>query len=222
MDTESQLDADRRRMIDDHLKRRGIHSPQVLAAMARGPRERFVSPDVQRAAYTDRALAIDCQQTISQPYMVALMSQALSLSGTEHVLEIGTGSGYQTAILTQLAGDVVSIERHEALSRSAGRILAQLNYHNVQLVVGDGTQGHPQAAPYDRILVTAAAPECPPALWQQLREGGMLVIPIGPDDSQTLHVIHKIGGQPHPQHLVACRFVPLISDKDNPSDIPDR
>ena len=161
------------------LAERSIRSTRVLAAMDRVPRERFVPEGVRHLAYADRALPIGCNQTISQPYIVALMTEALQLTGGEHVLEIGTGSGYQTAILAELAASVVSIERHEELSQRAGQVLAELGARNVQLIVGDGTLGWPGRAPYDRILVAAAANEIPPALEEQLAEGGILVIPLG-------------------------------------------
>ena len=199
-----------RQMIDAHLKGRDITSTTVLDAMARVPRERFVPAGFQHQAYADRALGISCGQTISQPYMVALMTQVLDLSGGSHVLEVGTGSGYQTAVLAELAGDVVSIERHAELSADAGTLLADLGYTHVRLVVGDGTRGHVQSAPYDRIMVTAAAAECPPALVDQLVEGGILVIPVGAGESQILQAVRKTPGGLQSKSYTACRFVPLI------------
>ena len=213
MDPSSDLAAARRRMINSHLKGRGITSTRVLTAMELVPRERFVASALEREAYADRALAIDCGQTISQPYIVALMTEALQLTGTEHVLEVGTGSGYQTAILAELAGEIVTIERHEHLSLQASRLLWDLCYRNVEFIVGDGTLGHPPRAPYDSILVTAAAARCPPALLEQLNEGGILVAPIGPGGSQTLQTIRKIAGQPQATSLTSCRFVPLIGSQ---------
>ena len=162
-------------------------------------------------AYSDNALPIDCGQTISQPIIVAMMTEALQLSGREKVLEIGTGSGYQAAILAELAADVYSIERHEELSRQAGERLRSLGYTNVYLRVGDGSLGWSEEAPFDRIIVTAGADECPPPLWEQLAEGGVLVGPFGPLWDQALYEIHKIGGQPQRRFLTSCRFVPLIS-----------
>ena len=158
------------------LVARGIRSTRVLAAMDRIPRERFVPAAARRLAYVDRALPIGSSQTISQPYIVALMTEALSLSGCETVLEIGTGSGYQTAILAELAAEVVSVERHGELSREAAAILVEFGYTNITLVDGDGTLGWPERAPYDRIIVTAAAGHIPPALEEQLADGGILVI----------------------------------------------
>ena len=192
----------------------GIRSPSVLEVMGRVPRERFVPEGVRHLAYADRALPIACEQTISQPYIVALMTEALHLKGGERVLEIGTGSGYQTAVLAELAGDVISIERHEPLSQEAARVLAELGYKNVQLIVGDGTLGWPEGAPYDRILVAAAAAHVPPALEEQLAEGGTLVIPVGPAQQQTLEAYRKVGGRLVAEPLSGCRFVPLVGAED--------
>lgn len=204
------LQAAKQQMLRKQLRRRGIHDHQVLAAMGKVPRERFVLRETRNEAYADRALAIDCSQTISQPYIVGLMSQALELSGWETVLEIGTGSGYQTAILAELARDVASIERHAELSERAGEVLAELGYRNVTLATGDGTLGWPERSPFDRIIVTAAAAQYPPALFEQLDEQGILVIPIGGRDYQTLQAIRKVAGRPQPVNLSACRFVPLV------------
>lgn len=192
------------------LAQRGITDSRVLRALEAVPRERFVSEDLKAAAYADRALPIACGQTISQPYMVALMSQVLQLSGSEHVLEIGTGSGYQTAVMSQLAGDVVSVERHPPLSQAAGAVLRELGCDNVRLVIGDGTLGEPASAPFDRIIVTAGAPEVPPALWEQLAEGGILVMPRGEPGEQTLEEIRKLGGRPQVTAHCRCRFVDLV------------
>ncbi|MEX2139082.1 MAG: protein-L-isoaspartate(D-aspartate) O-methyltransferase [Pirellulales bacterium] len=206
------FDDARQAMVTDQLQRRGIIQARVLEALGRIPREQFVDRGQERQAYEDRALAIECDQTISQPYIVGLMTQALDLAGDEKVLEIGTGSGYQTAILAELAARVVSIERHAELSRRASTLLAELGYLNVRLIVGDGSAGWPDEAPYDRIIVTAAASQTPEALFGQLREGGMLVIPIGDRDSQTLQAIHKIDGKPRATTLSGCRFVPLVGE----------
>jgi protein-L-isoaspartate(D-aspartate) O-methyltransferase len=197
-------------MVAEQLARRGISEPRVLAAMARVPRERFVDPGQQDQAYEDRALSIECDQTISQPYIVGLMTQALELRGDERVLEIGTGSGYQTAILAELAARVVSIERHADLSRRAGDVLRDLGYENARLIVGDGSSGWPAEAPYDRIIVTAAASQPPDALFEQLQEGGILVIPIGDRENQTLVAVRKVEGQRRSTALSGCRFVPLV------------
>jgi protein-L-isoaspartate(D-aspartate) O-methyltransferase len=179
--------------------------------MARVPRERFVPPELRDEAYADRALPIACDQTISQPYIVALMTQALELTGNERVLEIGAGSGYQAAVLAELAAEVISVERHAPLAEQAGELLAELGYGNVTVVVGDGTLGWPGRAPYDRIIVTAFAAACPPALWQQLVEGGILVMPLGGPEHQSLDALRKRGGQPVREGLSPCRFVPLIA-----------
>jgi protein-L-isoaspartate(D-aspartate) O-methyltransferase len=196
------------------LTERKILSTRVLAAMDRVPRERFVPEGVRHLAYADRALPIGCDQTISQPYIVALMTEALQLTGVEHVLEIGTGSGYQTAILAELAASVVSIERHVELSQRAARVLAELGVQNVKLIVGDGTLGWPERAPYDRILVAAAAHEIPPALEEELAEGGTLVIPLGGSQSQMLEAHHRVAGRLHVEQLSGCRFVPLVGAQD--------
>ena len=197
-------------MLRRQLRGRGIRDPRVLAAMANTPREEFVRAGARHDAYADCALPIDCGQTISQPYMVALMSEALALSGGEKVLEIGTGSGYQTAILAELARVVITIERHAELSAAAGETLHRLGRENVILVVGDGTQGWPAEAPYDRILVTAAAGHVPEPLFEQLADGGVLVIPLGGRDVQMLQAIRRVGSSRQTTNLTACRFVPLV------------
>ncbi|HUT11619.1 MAG TPA: protein-L-isoaspartate(D-aspartate) O-methyltransferase [Thermoguttaceae bacterium] len=207
------LEAARQEMLRSQLRRRGIVDRRVLAAMGKVPRERFIPDELQEEAYADRALPIDCCQTISQPYIVGLMTEALELSGDERVLEIGTGSGYQTAVLAELVREVVSIERHEALSQQAAAVLSELGYRNVALIVGDGTQGCAGRSPFDRILVTAAAPECPPALFDQLGEGGILVIPLGGRDYQVLQAIEKVAAGRKTRTLSACRFVPLIGEQ---------
>lgn len=210
MDAESPQTLSRDLMLREQLLQRGVHDRDVLEAMRKVPREQFIGRHLSPLAYADRALAIDCGQTISQPYMVALMTEALDVVGDARVLEVGTGSGYQTAVLAELAGRVISIERHAPLSHRAGETLARLGYENVELLVGDGTLGWPAEAPYDRIIVTAAGETCPPALIEQLGEGGVLVIPLGGRDSQVLHRLVKRGGQIIHDDLVACRFVPLI------------
>jgi protein-L-isoaspartate(D-aspartate) O-methyltransferase len=199
-------------MLSRVLLGRGIFDARVLAAMDRVRREAFVSAHDRVRAYADRALPIECGQTISQPFMVALVSQALELQGDEQVLEIGTGSGYQTALLAELAAQVTSIERHAELWRRAGERLHQLGYTKVLLLLGDGADGAPQFAPFDRILITAAATRYPDQLWQQLREGGILVGPFGDEQSQWLQAIRRVDGRPAAQRLVACRFVPFVFD----------
>ncbi len=197
-------------MVREHLLHRGIRDTRVLDAMRKVPRERFIPPTERDGAYADRALPVDCGQTISQPYIVALMTEAMAMSGDERVLEIGTGTGYQTAILAELAREVVTVERHAELSEKAIRILRELGYRNIEARVGDGTLGCPDCAPFDAIMVTAAASHCPPALFSQLREGGVVVIPVGGRDVQSLDVIRKVDAAPRTESLSACRFVPLI------------
>ena len=211
-DLAARLAAARRQMIDGQLRSRGIRDQRVLAAMSRVPRDQFVPPGIVHEAYADSALPIDCDQTISQPIIVAMMTEALQLTGSEKVLEVGTGSGYQTAILAELAARVFSLERHAELSHQAGERLGRLGYQNVSLRIGDGSLGWPEEAPFDRIMVTAGAAECPPALWEQLAEGGVLVGPFGLHAEQALWEIHKIGGQPQRRYLTACRFVPLVAE----------
>lgn len=201
----------RRRDLVRHLRRQGIADARVLEAMEHIPREHFISDDACDWAYEDRALAIECGQTISQPYIVALMTEALELRGKERVLEIGTGSGYQAAVLARLAGEVHTIERHAELSHRAQQALADLGATNVHFRIGDGSLGWPEAAPFDRIIVTAAASEVPAKLWEQLAEGGLLVAPVGDSESQLLQVWRKSGEQPESRVLCSCRFVPLVS-----------
>lgn len=206
----SDFDMARQAMVRDQLRRRGIHDRRVLEAMAAVPREAFVLPELADQAYADRALPIECGQTISQPYIVALMTEALDLAGPERVLEIGTGSGYQTAILCRLAAHVISIERHADLTASARAALGRIRCENVELIVGDGSGGWPVGAPYDSVLVAAATSECPQALIDQLADGGRLVIPLGDSDSQVLQRLTKRGGRLIWEELVPCRFVPLV------------
>jgi protein-L-isoaspartate(D-aspartate) O-methyltransferase len=206
--------AARQKMVAEQLERRGIHDPRVLAAMAKVRRDLFVPIDEQAAAYADRALSIDCGQTISQPYIVALMTEALELTGSEMVLEIGTGSGYQTAVLCELARWVTSIERHAELSELANVALKSLCYANYTLIVGDGTYGWREDAPYDRIVVTAAAQRMPQAIFDQLKEGGILVIPLGPSEAQVLQAIRKANSEPVARDLSGCRFVPLVGSEE--------
>ncbi len=200
----------RRTMIAEHLRGRGIADPRVLAALARVPRERFVPPESEAEAYADRALPLACEQTISQPYMVARMTELLELTGGERVLEIGTGSGYQAAVLAELAVEVFTIERHKPLADSARAMLTELGYTNIHVHHGDGAQGLPQVAPFSAILITAAAAAVPPPLLEQLAEGGRLVAPVGPSGEQMLQVYRKREGKVSVEALFPCRFVPLI------------
>jgi protein-L-isoaspartate(D-aspartate) O-methyltransferase len=199
--------------IDEQLVARGIRDARVLDAMRRVPREAFVPEASQPLAYADRALPIQSGQTISQPFMVAVMTQALMLQGEERVLEIGTGSGYQAAILAVLAAEVVTIERRPELADAARTTILSLGYTNVDVIVGDGTLGLVTRAPFDRILVTAGAPRVPEALMQQLSPaGGRLVIPVGSSEQQWLRVIARDGDRFEEETLDACVFVPLVGE----------
>jgi protein-L-isoaspartate(D-aspartate) O-methyltransferase len=204
--------AARQSMVEVQLKQRGIRDPRVLAAMAQVPRHQFISPAYHDIAYADHPAPIGEGQTISQPYMVALMLEGLELRPQDVVLEIGTGSGYQAALLAELAARVYTIERHASLAERARHMLSQLGYNNVTVVVGDGSQGLPQAAPFDSIVVAAAAPQVPPALFEQLREGGRMLIPVGSPELQELQLIRKMNGGPQVFRSEGCRFVPLIGE----------
>jgi len=197
-------------MVETQIKARGVRDPRVLDALRSVPRHHFL-PEAERA-YEDAAQAIGARQTISQPFIVALMSESLALHGSETVLEIGAGSGYQTAILARLAARVVAVERHVSLAEQAGRVLGALGITNVSLFVGDGSAGWPEFAPYDAILCAAAAPQVPPALVDQLAPGGRLVIPIGPEEAeQRLLLVTKGGdGAPATRDFGPVLFVPLI------------
>jgi protein-L-isoaspartate(D-aspartate) O-methyltransferase len=205
-------DPARRHMVDSQLRARGISDPRVLAAMLRVPRHEFVPESCHAEAYEDHPLPIGDAQTISQPYVVAVMLEALQIESTDLVLEVGTGSGYVTALLAELAAQVFSIERHAALADNARHVLAALGYANAQVFTGDGTLGLPAHASFDAILVSAAAPNVPPALLAQLRDGGRMIVPVGPPDSQQLQFIRMIDGQPVISLHDHVRFVPLISE----------
>ena len=196
--------------IDEQLVARGIRDARVLDAMRRVPRHEFVQQDVQPLAYADRALPIGDGQTISQPYMVAAMTEALRLVGHERVLEVGTGSGYQAAILAELAREVVSIERRPELAEAARERLALLGYSNVRVIVGDGSVGYPDGAPYEAILVAAASPRVPESLKHQLADGGRLVIPVGSPEEQRLTVVSREGASYLESVHEGCVFVPLV------------
>ena len=192
------------------LRGAGVSDERALDALAMTPRELFVDASLRSAAYDDRALGIEQGQTISQPYMVALMTQALHLQGPERVLEIGTGSGYQSAILARLVAHVYSIERFPQLACQAACRLQKLDISNVSIYVGDGSLGWPDQAPYDRILVTAAAPVVPARLVLQLVRNGILVVPVGVRDHQDLLSVRRTLGQPEIHNLGGCLFVPLV------------
>lgn len=203
----------RGRMVERQLRRRGIEDERVLAAMAEVPRELFVPEAVLGQAYADSALPIGEEQTISQPWIVAAICQALELEGSELVLEVGTGSGYSAAVLARLAAHVVSIERHESLSRRSAQTLGGLGIRNVELVVGDGSVGVPERAPFDAIACHATAPVAPPALLGQLAEGGRLVVPIAAGEADVLTVLRREGKRVKAHEIGPCRFVPLIGEE---------
>jgi protein-L-isoaspartate(D-aspartate) O-methyltransferase len=207
---EARAARERERMVEEQLVRRGISDARVLEAMRKVPRHRFVEEALRDRAYGDHPLPIGEGQTISQPYMVAAMTQLLRLTGSEKVLEIGTGSGYQTAILAELTRRVCSIERLPGLATRARRILEELGYTNAVVKTADGTYGWPDEAPFDRILVAAGAPAVPMPLFQQLAEGGRLVVPIGDPQAQTLHVVEKVEGQMRTSTDCGCVFVKLV------------
>jgi protein-L-isoaspartate(D-aspartate) O-methyltransferase len=200
----------RREMVDVQLRSRGIANPRVLGAILRVPREEFFPDDLRSFAYEDAAFPIGEGQTVSQPYMVAIMTELLKLKGSEKVLEVGTGSGYQAAILAELCRKVITIERIGPLSENAKARLKNLGYQNIEFVVGDGSEGYSAGAPYDGIIVTAACPDIPPPLIEQLAEGGRLVLPIGERHLQTLTVVTKEKGKLKTEESIGCVFVPLV------------
>ena len=206
-----------REMVQEQIRERGVQNPRVLDAMLRVPRHEFVAEDFVGGAYADQPMPIGEGQTISQPFMVVAMTQALALDGHERVLEIGTGSGYQAAVLALLAHEVHSVESIESLATAAQERLARLGYKNIQVHSGDGTVGWEKAAPYDAIVVTAAAPRIPPPLVEQLAEGGRLVIPVGPVTEQELLLVRKMEGRTTSESLHYCRFVPLLGHYGWPS-----
>lgn len=197
-------------MVDTQLAARGIRDPRVLDAMRKVPRERFVPAALQERAYEDRALPIGAGQTISQPYIVALMTEALAIRAQDRVLEVGTGSGYQAAILGELAAEVITIERHANLAEEARARLSALGYRNVTVVVGDGSLGYSERSPYDAMLVAAAAPRVPDALLAQMIDGGRLVVPVGPLGHQMLTLVRRTGAEFKESARDGCVFVPLI------------
>jgi len=205
--------AARRRMVERQLRQRGIGDERVLAAMGEVPREAFLPEALRERAYEDSALPIGQEQTISQPWIVAAICQALALEGSELVLEVGTGSGYSAAVLARLAAHVVSIERHQSLSREAAEILEALGVRNVEIVVGDGSLGVPERAPFDAIAVHAAAPQPPPALIDQLADGGRLVVPTSGEGADVLTLLRRTGDRLETTGLGPCRFVPLIGEE---------
>ena len=212
----------RTEMVEHQLRRRGIRDPRVLEAMRAVLRHEFISPEYRLQAYEDRPIPMGAGQTVSQPYMVAVMTEALELHGSEKVLEVGTGSGYQAAVLATLAARVYTIERERELQETARRNLERLRAagfaaaERIELLEGDGSEGYAPAAPYDGILVAAGAPSVPPSLEQQLAEGGRLVIPVGNRYTQTLRLLRKLSGQLVGRAINECRFVPLLGKQGWP------
>jgi protein-L-isoaspartate(D-aspartate) O-methyltransferase len=200
----------RARMVERQLRGKGIEDERVLAAMGSVPREEFVPYRLRRRAYADSALPIGAEQTISQPGIVAAICQALELRGSERVLEVGTGSGYSASVLARLAAEVLSVERHEPLSHAADGALAALGIGNVELLVGDGSLGVPERAPFDAIAVHAAAPAPPPALLRQLADGGRMVVPVSAERGEVLTLLRRNGEEVRSEAVAPCRFVPLL------------
>ncbi len=204
------FEALRKEMVEQQLIARGILDKRVLDAFYKVPRHEFIPDDVRKSSYADYPLSIGMGQTISQPYMVAIMTELLGLEGDEKVLEIGTGSGYQAAILSMLCKDVFSIERHEALATKTKETIERLGYRNVFIKIGDGTQGWKENSPFDRIIITAAASKVPEPLLEQLNDPGKLIIPIGSGFSQILTVLDKKNKRIETSQSCGCVFVPLI------------
>jgi protein-L-isoaspartate(D-aspartate) O-methyltransferase len=203
----------RTEMVERQLRRRGISDERVLAAMGRVPRELFVPENMRRYAYDDSALPIGHRQTISQPFVVATICSLLALEGDERVLDVGAGSGYQAAVLAELAAEVVTIERIPALAEAARARLAEAGYPEVEVRVGDGSTGVPEQAPFDGIAVAAAAPSVPSALYDQLSDGGRLVVPRGSRRGQELVLVVRTSSGPVERRSIPVRFVPLVGDE---------
>ncbi len=206
----------RRQMVRDQLVERGIRDPRVLEAMGKVRRHLFVSPEHQPEGYEDRPLPIGFGQTISQPYIVAYMIEQLQLPPEGKVLEVGTGSGYQAAVLAEMGARVYSVERLPALARQAGQRLRELGLRATEIHVGDGSGGWPEQAPFDGIVVAACAPRVPDALVKQLAEGGRMVIPIGEAFSQSLTLVERCPDRIRTETLCGCLFVPLVEERDDP------
>jgi protein-L-isoaspartate(D-aspartate) O-methyltransferase len=207
------FDTERLAMVEQQLRQRGIRDERVLEAMRTVPRHEFVSPAEASDAYADRPVPIGEHQTTSQPYIIAAMLQAVAIKPTDRVLEIGAGSGYQTALLGELASQVFALDRHASLVEAAGKVLDRLGYHNIALLVGDGSLGLPQAAPFDVIVVSAAAPRVPAPLLEQLATGGRMILPVGDSEQQVLKLVRKYDGGASEISLEGCRFVPLIGQQ---------
>lgn len=211
-DDESRFTVARKIMVEEQLLGRDITNARLLAVMRKVPRHEFVPQGIRDRAYDDSPLPIGHGQTISQPYVVAFMTEKLEPKPTDRVLEVGTGSGYQAAVLGELAAEVWTIERHETLAAHARTLLDELGYTNVHIIVGDGSVGLLEQAPFDGIVVTAAAPEVPEALRRQLADGGRLVIPVGDGWMQSLMVVRRSGQHFRESPVLGCRFVPLIGE----------
>jgi protein-L-isoaspartate(D-aspartate) O-methyltransferase len=211
----SEFAAARKKMVEQQLRSRGIRDQRVLMAMAKVPREEFVSQNQRVQSYSDSALPIGHDQTISQPFIVAYMTEQLHLLPTDRVLEIGTGSGYQTAVAAELAKEVYTIEIIEPLAKDASARLARLGYRNAHVKVGDGYQGWPEAAPFDAIIVTCAPDKVPQPLTQQLKEGGRMIIPVGTGLDQQLYLLEKKGGELAQTAILPVRFVPMAGEAAN-------
>jgi len=210
--TPSKLQAAREQMVREQLAARGIRDERVLAAFRAVPRERFVPPDLEARAYEDSALPIPAGQTISQPYMVATMTEALALRGDERVLEIGTGSGYQAAILSRLVARLYTVERHPELAERAQVVCQELGYSNILFRLVGERQGWPEEAPFEAIMITAGAPRVPPDLLAQLGLWGRMAIPVGPEETQTLLLIQKTPDGLQETPMTPCRFVPYVGE----------
>jgi len=203
----------RARMVEEQLRGRGIRDERLLAAMGNVPREAFIAPEYALEAYADGPLPIGEGQTVSQPFMVAAMVGALDVQPSDRVLEVGTGTGYEAAVLGELAAEVWTIERHAELADKARQVLSALGYANVHVVHGDGSLGLSDGAPFTKIVVAAGAPQAPPSLIAQLAEGGTMVVPVGNRAEQQLQVAHKIGGEMVTARQILCCFVPLVGDE---------
>jgi len=206
------LEVQKKSMIDSQLKSRGISSFELLRAMSVVPREKFVSSEFIEAAYNDGPLSIGSGQTISQPYMVAMMTEALMLRKNDKVLEIGTGSGYQAAVLQEISSHIYSIERINSLAENAKALLGSLGYSDIKIKVGDGTSGWKEEAPFDAIIVTSGSPSVPETLMSQLSDGGRMIIPVGSMSHQHIIKITRTEGTFNKEELLSCVFVPLIGE----------
>src|SRR5437016_10230387 len=204
--------AERQRMVQEQLMPRGVHDERVLAAMSKVPREEFVPDNLRDKSYSDNALPIGHDQTISQPFIVAFMTEQLHPKATDRVLEIGTGSGYQAAVLAELVKDVYTIEIIEPLAKEASARLARLDYKNAHVKIGDGYEGWPEVAPFDSIIVTCAPDKVPQPLTQQLKEGGRMIVPVGSGIDQQLFLLEKKEGQMAERAILPVRFVPMAGE----------